>query len=67
MIRVIFEYEGLKPNAPRITIDAPTEDEAIDQFCEMQRKQLRRFAQKDWVYESVRVRKQRKPAGLTAR
>lgn len=49
-VRLTFEYDGEKPGAPRIVIDAATEDEALKSFLNMQRTKLRKYAQRDWEY-----------------
>lgn len=62
MIRAIFEYDGKNSGAPSVAIEAPTEDEAVEQFCEMKKAKLRRFAMKDWGYDIYPVRAvQQKP------
>lgn len=62
MLRVIFQYEGKNKGAPTVAVEAATEDEAVDQFCEIKKVTLRRFAMKDWVYDCYEAkRKAEKP------
>lgn len=62
MLRVLFQYEGKNKGAPSVAIEAQDEDEAVEQFCEMKKAKLRRFAMKDWIYDCYPVRsREQKP------